>query len=271
MKRHELSRRPVGAVVGVLPAAPAERGGQWKDDRAILNGIFRRLNTGAPWRDLPDRFGPWQTVYERFAALRRSGLLDRILEGLQLRLNDAGLIDPYLYCVDGTNVRAARAAAGAAKKKSPARRAGRPRPGVQPGRASGPRSTSSPTATGSAWPSGLTPGQAHESTSSRRSWTRSASPAGGAGPRAARCGWPGTRGTATRTSGAWLRRHGITGRDPAAQGPAAGRRAAPVRPGRRTGGGRWSSSASAGSRRAGRSAPGSTSSPSTSSPRSSWP
>jgi hypothetical protein len=48
-------------------------------------------------------------------------LLDRIIEGLQLRLNEAGLIDPDLFCVDGTNVRAARAAAGAAKKKSPAR------------------------------------------------------------------------------------------------------------------------------------------------------
>ena len=84
----------------------------------MLNAIFWRLNTGAPWRDLPERYGPWQTVYDRFWRMRQSGLLDRIIERLQLRLNEAGLIDPDLFCIDGSNVRAARAAAGAAKKKS---------------------------------------------------------------------------------------------------------------------------------------------------------
>lgn len=87
----------------------------------MLNAIFWRLNTGAPWRDLPERYGPWQTAYDRFWRMRQSGLLDRIIERLQLCLNEAGLIDPALFCIDGTNVRAARAAAGAAKKKSAAR------------------------------------------------------------------------------------------------------------------------------------------------------
>ncbi len=85
----------------------------------MLDGIFWRLNTGAPWRDLPQRYGPWPTVYARFAALRRSGLLDRVIARLQLRLNQAGLIDPDLFCIDGTNIRAARAAAGARKKNPP--------------------------------------------------------------------------------------------------------------------------------------------------------
>lgn len=87
----------------------------------MLDGILWRLNTGAPWRDLPDRFSPWQTVYARFTGLRKGGLLDRIIARLQLRLNAAGLIDPDLFCIDGTNVHAARAASGAAKKKSAAR------------------------------------------------------------------------------------------------------------------------------------------------------
>lgn len=87
----------------------------------MLNGIFWRLNTGAPWRDLPDRYGPWQTVYDRFSSLRKSGLLEGILAALQLKLNTAGFLDPDLFCIDGTNVRAARAAGGAAKKKSAAR------------------------------------------------------------------------------------------------------------------------------------------------------
>src|SRR3954454_3852770 len=121
MKRHELSDQQWELLAPFSPPRPRKRGGQWRDDRAMLNGIFWRLNTGAPWRDLPERFGPWPTVYGRFAALRKSGSLDRIIEGLQLRLSEAGLIDPDLFCVDGTNVRAARAAAGAAKKKSPGR------------------------------------------------------------------------------------------------------------------------------------------------------
>jgi transposase len=84
----------------------------------MLNGILWRLNTGVPWRDLPERYGPWQTVYDRFNKLRKSGLLDRIIERLQLRLNEAGLIDPDLFGIDGSNVRASRAAAGAANKQS---------------------------------------------------------------------------------------------------------------------------------------------------------
>ncbi len=120
MKRHELSESEWALIAEFFPPRPRRRGGQWKDDRAMLNGIFWRLRTGAPWRDLPERYGPWKTVYDRSRNLRRSGLLDRIIERLQLRLNEAGLIDPDLFGIDGTNVRAARAAAGAAKKKSPA-------------------------------------------------------------------------------------------------------------------------------------------------------
>ena len=80
-----------------FPRRPHKRGGQWRDDRTILNGIFWRLNTGAPWRDLPKRYGPWQTVYHRFNHMRHSGLLDRLIERLQLRRNDAGLIEPELF------------------------------------------------------------------------------------------------------------------------------------------------------------------------------
>ena len=121
MKRHELSDEQWALSSEFFPPRKPKRGGQWKSDRTMLDGIFWRLNTGAPWRDLPERFGPWPTVYGRFAALRKSGLLDRIIEALQLRLGEAGFIDPDLFCIDGTNVRAARAAAGAAGKKSPGR------------------------------------------------------------------------------------------------------------------------------------------------------
>jgi transposase len=77
------------------------------------------LRTGAPWRDLPEHYGPYQTVFHRFNAWRKDGTLDRILERLHLKLDREGRIDWDLWCIDGTNIRATRAAAGAAKKGIP--------------------------------------------------------------------------------------------------------------------------------------------------------
>ena len=121
MQRRDLSDPEWAILAPFFPATRPRRGGQWKDHRTTLSGVSHRLRTGCPWRDLPGRYGPWQTVYERFNTLRRSGRLAEILSALQLRLNAAGPIDHSLYCVDGTSIRASRAAAGAAKKKSPAR------------------------------------------------------------------------------------------------------------------------------------------------------
>ena len=118
MKRHELSDGEWALIADFFPPRPRRRGGQWKDDRLILNGAFWRLRTGAPWRDLPERYGPHTAVHGRLTAMRESGLLDRIIGRLQLKLNEAGLIDPELFCTDGTNVRASRAAGGAAEKQS---------------------------------------------------------------------------------------------------------------------------------------------------------
>lgn len=75
-----------------------------------------RLRTGAPWRDPPKRHGLWKTVYHRFNALRRTGLLDRMMDVLQARINAEGLIDADLWCVDGTVIRAAAGAVRAPKK-----------------------------------------------------------------------------------------------------------------------------------------------------------
>ncbi|MDB5349274.1 MAG: putative transposase of family [Planctomycetota bacterium] len=67
---------------------PAQgRGGQWSDHSVTFNGIPWRLRTGAAWRDLPEQYGPWQTVYDRFNSMRADGLLDRILVRLQAKLN----------------------------------------------------------------------------------------------------------------------------------------------------------------------------------------
>src|SRR5262249_31672141 len=124
MKRHELTDQQWELLAPFFPQQSPKPGGQWKDHRLMLNGIFWRLNTGAPWRDLPERFGPWQTVYDRFNKLRKSAPLPRSIERPQLPPNPRGFLAPALFCIDATTARAPRAAAGAAKKKPPRRRAG---------------------------------------------------------------------------------------------------------------------------------------------------
>ena len=93
-----------------------------RDPRQLLNAMFWILRAGAPWRDLPERYGPWQTAYHRFNQWRRAGVIDRMLQRLQLRLNAQGYIDPELWCVDGSVVRATKAAAGAGKRGAPGSR-----------------------------------------------------------------------------------------------------------------------------------------------------
>ena len=80
--------------------------------RLILNGIFWILRTGAPWRDLPEEFGAWQTVWRLFDQWNGDGTLDKILQSLQGEIH----INTDLWCIDGTVIRAARCASGGGKK-----------------------------------------------------------------------------------------------------------------------------------------------------------
>lgn len=106
-------------MISDLLPGPASTGRPRSDVRCVVEGILWIVRTGAPWRDLPERFGPWQTVYHWFNAWSRDGTWDRILEALQIRLDAQGRIDWDLWCVDGTNIRASRAAAGAGEKGGP--------------------------------------------------------------------------------------------------------------------------------------------------------
>ena len=118
MRRHELTDEQWEAVSRFIPRRTARTGRPPKDPRRMLDGIFWILGTGAPWRDLPERFGSCKTVHRYFTQWRRAGVFAAILEALQVQLDDRGLIDWELWCVDGAHVRAARAAAGADKKVS---------------------------------------------------------------------------------------------------------------------------------------------------------
>ena len=117
MRRYELSDEQWSEIEDLFPAPPSGRGRPPRPHRAILNGILWILFSGAAWRDLPERFGPWKTVYDRFNKWQKEGLFDQILSRLHLKLDQDGLLDWSTWYVDSTTSRAHRSAAGARKKK----------------------------------------------------------------------------------------------------------------------------------------------------------
>src|SRR5499433_3717200 len=78
--RYELSDREWSVIKPMLPNKP--RGVPRVNDRRVLNGIFWVLRSGAPWRDLPETYGPCTTCYNRFVRWRRAGVWDQIMEAL---------------------------------------------------------------------------------------------------------------------------------------------------------------------------------------------
>jgi len=152
MKRHEVTDEQWAAVEPQISRKAGRVGRKPRDPRTMLNGMLWILRTGSPWRDLPERFGPWQTVYHYFRCWRKEGVLGRILQALQIRLDRAGKIDWDLWCIDGSNVRAARCAGGADKKVSRSTRRNRKTTRWAAAAAdSGASSTWLPTATACRW------------------------------------------------------------------------------------------------------------------------
>src|SRR5687768_6809587 len=110
-RRHEVTGAEWARLGPLLP--PRKPGRPRKDDRPVVNGILWKLATGAPWRDLPERYGPWQSVYTRFRRWARAGAWDRIFAAIQRQADAAGELDWEAHFVDGTVVRAHQHAAGA--------------------------------------------------------------------------------------------------------------------------------------------------------------
>lgn len=87
--RGELTESAWTTIEPLLPRSSG-RGGQWRDHRTVINGILWKLRTGAPWRDLPERYGPWQTCADRLSHWRREGLWDRLLTHVQAKSDAVG-------------------------------------------------------------------------------------------------------------------------------------------------------------------------------------
>ena len=95
----------------MLPGKPGDPGGQAEDNRKFVEAVLWISRTGSPWRDLPEHFGAWNSVYTRFARWSRSGVWQRVF----MELSKDSEFAQRVY-LDSTIVRAHQHAAGAAKK-----------------------------------------------------------------------------------------------------------------------------------------------------------
>ena len=80
MSRYDLTDSEWRVIEPLLPNKP--RGVPRVDDRRVLNGIFWVLRSGAAWRDLPERYGPRTTCYNRFVRWRKAGVWDRLMDAI---------------------------------------------------------------------------------------------------------------------------------------------------------------------------------------------
>ena len=120
MRRYELTDTQWDLIEDLFPKQTMGR--PRLDDRGLFNGILWILCSGAAWRDLPERYGKWQTVYSRFRRWEEIGLFDRILDRLQIELDEHRQVDYAAQrflrvMIDSTSIRASRAAAGAPREK----------------------------------------------------------------------------------------------------------------------------------------------------------
>lgn len=107
MARYDLSDAEWRLVEPLLP--PVGKGKRREGDRRVFNGIFYVLRTGSPWRDLPERYGPYTTVYNRFNRWAKKGVCLRMFEAMAERSPQS------LQLIDSSIVRAHQHAAGGKK------------------------------------------------------------------------------------------------------------------------------------------------------------
>lgn len=117
MRRHEISDEHWDKIKDLLPGKPGDPGRTAEDNRSFVNAVLWIARTGAPWRDLPERFGEWNSVFQRFNRWCKHGLWAQLLQAWQ---------DPDLECLmlDSTVIRAHQHAAGARKKGGPTKPSG---------------------------------------------------------------------------------------------------------------------------------------------------
>jgi transposase len=121
-RRHEMSDAQWDAIKDFLPGKEGDRGVTAKDNRLFVNAILWIAKTGAPWRDLPERFGHWHNVFQRYNRWCKKGVFKSIMDQFQEP-------DLELLILDSTVIRAHQHAAGAEGSSAEAEALGRSRGG----------------------------------------------------------------------------------------------------------------------------------------------
>jgi transposase len=105
-------------IEALMPTSKGQRGRPFRDHRQVVEGIVYRLRTGTAWRDLPEGFGPWQTVWKRHKRFSVDGTWDRIHARLVAEADAAGEVD-WTVSVDSTVNRAHQHATNMSRTERP--------------------------------------------------------------------------------------------------------------------------------------------------------
>jgi transposase len=138
MNRGELTNIQWERLQPLLPPQQPQTGRPAHDPRTLLHGILWRLRTGAPWRDLPERSGPWRTVASRFYRCQPAGRWSQLLAAVQAQAEAHGQRHGDVHGIDGPMIRAHQHAAGATTGTQS------PQPSAAAGAGAVPQSTGEP-------------------------------------------------------------------------------------------------------------------------------
>jgi transposase len=111
LKRHDLTDEEWERLALLLPAHPRQ-GHRWNDHRTVINGVIFRSRSGCTWRDLPEQYGNWKTVYNRHRRWSLDGTWEKILDALRVGADEDEGAD-WTVSADSTIARAHQHAAGA--------------------------------------------------------------------------------------------------------------------------------------------------------------
>lgn len=114
MRRYELSDDEWNRIEPLLPGRVGDPGGHGEDNRLFVNAVIWIARSGAPWRDLPERFGLWNSVFQRFNRWAKSDVWELVYEELKSP-------DLQALMLDSTVIRAHQHAAGSSKKQTTAK------------------------------------------------------------------------------------------------------------------------------------------------------
>ena len=108
MSRGDLTEAEWQLLKGLLPPERGRKNRPASDNRPIVNGILWRIRTGTPWRDVPEKYGKWSTVYQRFRRWSQAGIWEAVATSLA-----QAMADNSRHSIDSTTVRGHVSAAGA--------------------------------------------------------------------------------------------------------------------------------------------------------------